>query len=107
MKDIVICCYDIIKENGALTNSTEVSLKQNMEKEEHKNIQAVILQTEETRKRTVKQQKSKKFNYLKYKPANGKTLQANEIVVQQAALNFLTQMLWSKISIINQPQITS
>ena len=93
MKDIVIYYYDTIKKSGALTNSTEASLKQNMEKEEYKNIEAVILQNEETRKRTVKQRKFKKFNYLKNKPANEKTLLANETVVQQAALNFLTQMI--------------
>ena len=73
MKDIVIYCYDTIKENGALTNSTEAPLKQNMEKVEYKNIEAVILQNEERRKRTVKQRKFKKFNYLKYKPVNEKT----------------------------------
>ena len=93
MKDIVIYCYDTIKETGALTNSSEASLKQNMEKEEYKNIEAVILQNEETRKRTVKQRKFKKLNYLKYKPVNEKIFQTNETVVQQSALNFLTQMI--------------
>ena len=93
MKDIVIYCYDTIKENGALTNSSEASLKQNMEKEEYKNIEAVILQNEETRKRTVKQRKFKKLNYLKYKPVNEKIFQTNETVVQQSALNFLTQTI--------------
>ena len=93
MKDIVIYCCDTIKENDALTNSTETSLKQNMEKKEYKNIKAVILQNKETRKRTVKQRKFKKFNYLKYKSVNENNFQTNETVVQQAAVNFITQII--------------
>ena len=83
MKDIVKYCEDTTKETAALINSTEVSLKQNMEKEEYRNIERVILQNEETTKRTLKQQKFKRFNYLKYKPTNDKTLQPNETVAQQ------------------------
>ena len=41
-----------------------------MEKEDYRNIEEAILQKVETIKRTVKQRKSKKFNYLKYKPVN-------------------------------------
>ena len=85
---------DTIKEIGVLINSTEASLKQNIEKEEYRNIEEVILQNEETTKHTLKQRKLKKFNYLKYKPANDKTLQPNETVVQQGEpLNFPTQTL--------------
>ena len=83
MKDITKYCNNTIKETGALINSTEASLKQNMEKEEHGNTEAVILQNEGTTKHTLKQQKFKKFNYLKYKPAKDKTLWPNETVVQQ------------------------
>ena len=43
----------------------------------------MILQNEETTKRTLKQQKFKKFNCLKYKPANHKFLQPNKTVIQQ------------------------
>ena len=50
MKDIVIYCCDTIKENDALTNSTETSLKQNMEKKEYKNIKAVILHNKRNKK---------------------------------------------------------
>ena len=57
MKDIVKYCYNAIKENGVLKNSTEALLKQNIEKEEYKNIEEVILQNKETTKHTVKQQK--------------------------------------------------
>ena len=83
IKDIVRHCDDTIKETGALINSTEASLKQNMEKEQYRNIEEVILQNKETTNDTLKQQKNTKFNCLKYKPDNGKTLQPNEIVVQQ------------------------
>ena len=38
MKDIVKFCDDAIQEIDALINSTEVSLKQSMEKEEFRNI---------------------------------------------------------------------
>lgn len=38
MKDIVKFCDDTILEIGALINTTEVSLKQYMEKEEFRNI---------------------------------------------------------------------
>ena len=48
-----------------------------MEREEYRNIEEAILQNEETTKRTLKQQTFQKFNYLKYKPANNKTLQGN------------------------------
>ena len=48
-------------------NSNEVPLKQNMEKEEYRNIEQVILQNEEKTKCNPKQWKFKKFNYLKYK----------------------------------------
>ena len=54
-----------------------------MENENYRNIEEVILQNEETTKRTLKQQKFKKFNHLKHKPANDKTLQPNETVIQQ------------------------
>ena len=52
MKDIVKYRGDKIKETGVLINSTEASLKQNMEKEEYRNIEDVILQNQETTKRT-------------------------------------------------------
>ena len=55
MKDIVKYCSNTIKETGALTNSTEASLKRNMEKEEYRNVEEVILQNEETTKCTLKQ----------------------------------------------------
>ena len=61
MKDIVKYCDDAVKETGALINSTEASLKQNME--EKKNVKGVIFQNVETTKRTLKQRKLKKFNY--------------------------------------------
>ena len=92
MKDIVKHCYNTIKENGILTNSTEASLKQNIEKEEYKNIEEVILQNKETTKHTVKQQKFKKFNYLKYKTADEKILQLNETHCK-ATLTIVTQIL--------------
>ena len=92
-KDIVKYCDDTIKETGALINSTEALLKQNMEIEEYRDIEEVILQNEETTKCTLKQQKFKKFNYLKYKPVNDKTLQPIETVFSKATLNFPTQML--------------
>ena len=44
---------DTIKETGALIHFTEASLKQNMKKEEYRNIEEVILQNEETTKRTL------------------------------------------------------
>ena len=67
-----------IQDTGSLINSTKVSLKQITEKEEYKKIAEVILQNKESQKPTLKQQKFNKFNYLKYKPANEKTLQTNE-----------------------------
>ena len=54
-----------------------------MEKEEYRNIEELILQNLETTKRTIKHRKFKKFNYLKYKPANENIVQPNETVVQQ------------------------
>ena len=92
MKDIVKYCYNAIKENGVLTSSTEALLKQNIEKEEYKNIEEVILQNKETTKQTVKQQKFKKFNYLKSKAANEKILQLNETHCK-ATLTIVTQIL--------------
>ena len=74
MKDIVKYYEDTIKETGALIHFTEASLKQNMKKEEYRNIEEVILQNEETTKRTLTQRNFKKLNYLKHKPANEKTL---------------------------------
>ena len=59
-------------------------IEQNMEKEEYRNIEEVILQNEETTKRPPKQQKLKKFNYLNHKPAIDKTLLSNETVIQQS-----------------------
>ena len=79
MKDIGKYCDDTMKETGALINFTKASLKQNMEKE-GRSIEEVILQNEETTKRPLKQQKLKKFNYLKYKPANDKTLPPDKTV---------------------------
>ena len=70
MKDIVKYCDGTIKETGDLINSTEASSKQNMEKEEYRNVEEVVLQIEEITKRTLKQIKFKKFNKLKYKPAS-------------------------------------
>ena len=64
MKDIVKYCSNTIKETGALTNSTEASLKRNMEKEEYRNVEEVILQNEETTRCKLKQWKFNKFNYL-------------------------------------------
>ena len=66
MKDIVKYCDGTIKETGDLINSTEASSKQNMEKEEYRNVEEVVLQIEEITKRTLKQIKFKKFNKLKY-----------------------------------------
>ena len=104
-KDIVKYCDDTIKETGALINSTEALLKQNMEIEEYRDIEEVILQNEETTKCTLKQQKFKKFNYLKYKPVNDKTLQPIETVVQQgnSKLSYANAL---KQNIINYPQMT-
>ena len=65
-----ILCNNTIKENGALINSTETSLKLNLKKGEYRSIEEVILQNEECTIRTLKQQKSKKLNYLKQKPAD-------------------------------------
>ena len=83
MKDIVKYCDETIKETSALINSTEALLKQNMEREEYRSIEEVILQNEETTKSTLKQRKFNEFSYLKYKFANEKTLQPNETMVQQ------------------------
>ena len=66
-----------------------------MVKEDYRNIEEAILQNEETIKRTVKQRKSKKFNFLKYKPVNQNIIWPNETVVQQG-----------KSKLINHPQIT-
>ena len=62
MKDIVKYSGDTTKELGNLINSSAASLKQNMKKEEYRNIEEVILQNEETTKGTLKQQKLKKLN---------------------------------------------
>ena len=62
-----------IKETAALINPTEASFKQNVEKEEYRNIEEVILQNVETTKRVLKQRKFERFSYLKYKPENDKT----------------------------------
>ena len=70
MKYIVKCCDDAKKGTGTLTNSTGAPLKQNMKKEEWRNIEEFIRLNEKTTKLLLKQQKLKKFNYLKYKPAN-------------------------------------
>ena len=72
-----------IKETATLINPTEASFKQNMEKEEYRNIQEVILQNVETTKRILKQRKFERFSYLKYKPPNDKTQQPIGTVVQQ------------------------
>lgn len=82
MKDIVKYCDGTIKETGDLINSTEASSKQNMEKEEYRNVEEVVLQIEEITKRTLKQIKFKKFNKLKYKPASDQALWSIETVVQ-------------------------
>ena len=74
MKDIVKHYEDTIKETGALIRSTKASLKRHMEKEEYRNIEELILQNEETTKCTLTQRNFKKLNYLKYKPANEKSL---------------------------------
>ena len=62
MKDIVKYSGDTTKEFGNLINSSAASLKQNMKKEEYRNIEEVILQNKETTKGTLKQQKFKKLN---------------------------------------------
>ena len=54
-----------------------------MGKEDCRNIEEAILQKVETIKRTVKQGKPKKLNYLKYKPVNENIIWPNETVVQQ------------------------
>ena len=72
-----------IKETATLINPTEASFKQNMEKEEYRNIEEVILQNVETTKRILKQRKFERFSYLKYKPPNDKTQQLIRTVVQQ------------------------
>ena len=82
MKDIVKYCDGTIKETGDLINSTEASSKQNMEKEEYRNVEEVVLQIEEITKRTLKQIKFKKFNKLKYKPDSYQALWSIETVVQ-------------------------
>ena len=82
MKDIVKYCDGTIKETGDLINSTEASSKQNMEKEEYRNVEEVVLQIEEITKRTLKQIKFKKFNNLKYKPDSDQALWSIETVVQ-------------------------
>ena len=69
-----------------------------MEKEEQRNIEEVILQNEETTKRTLKQRKFKKFNYLKYKPPNDETLiklcrRMRQWFSKATLLNFPKQML--------------
>ena len=79
MKDIVKYCDGTIKETGDLINSTEASSKQNMEKEEYRNVEEVVLQIEEITKRTLKQIK---FNKLKYKPDSDQALWSIETVVQ-------------------------
>ena len=112
MKDIVKYCDDTIKETGALINSTEASLKQNLEKEEYRNIEEVILQNEETTKNTLKQGKSKKLNYLKYKTTNDKTLKSNETVVylgnsKLSYANALKQNIHHKPPTNNITDITS
>ena len=82
MKDIVKYCDGTIKETGDLINSTEASSKQNMEKEEYRNVEEVVLQIEEITKRTLKQIKFMKFNKLKYKPDSDQALWSIETVVQ-------------------------
>ena len=82
MKDIVKYCDGTIKETGDLINFTEASSKQNMEKEEYRNVEEVVLQIEEITKRTLKQIKFMKFNKLKYKPDSDQALWSIETVVQ-------------------------
>ena len=55
IKYIVNYCNNTIKENGPIINSTETSLKQNLKKVEYRNIEEVILQNEESKRRTLKQ----------------------------------------------------
>ena len=83
MKDILKYCEDTINKTGASIKSTEALSKQNMEREEYRNIKEVVLPNEETTKRTLKQREFKKLNYQKYKPANDKILQPNETMLQK------------------------
>ena len=82
MKGIVKFCDKTISETAACINSTENTLKQNMEKEEFQKIKETISRNEEATKRVLKQRKFKKFNYLKHKPdieRNQKTSQTTAI----------------------------
>ena len=82
MKGIVKFCDKTISETAACINSTENTLKQNMEKEEFQKIKETISRNEEATKRVLKQRKFKKFNYLKHKPdteRNQKTSQTTTI----------------------------
>ena len=81
MKDILKYCEDTINKTVASIKSTEALSKQNMEREEYRNIKEVVLRNEETTKRTLKQREFKKLNYQKYKLANDKILQPNEIML--------------------------
>ena len=87
-------------------NSNQVPLKQNIEKEEYRNIEEVILQNEEKTKCNLKQRKFKKFNYLKYKPANNKNQLLYETMVQHgnsklSYANVLKQNIYHKPPINN------
>ena len=81
MKDILKYCEDTINKTVASIKSTEALSKQNMEREEYRNIKEVVLRNEETTKRTLKQREFKKLNYQKYKLANDKILQPNETML--------------------------
>ena len=70
MKGIVKFCDKTISETAACINSTENTLKQNMEKEEFQKIKETISRNEEATKQVLKQRKFKKYNYLKHKPDN-------------------------------------
>ena len=81
MKDILKYCEDTTNKTVASIKSNEALSKQNMEREEYRNIKEVVLRNEETTKRTLKQREFKKLNYQKYKLANDKILQPNETML--------------------------
>ena len=66
-KGIVKFCDKTINETTTHINSTEKSLKQNMEKKELKKIKEMISRNKKATKRVLKQRKFKMFNYLKHK----------------------------------------
>ena len=93
IKNIVKFCDNTIEETSALINSTETPLI--------RNIREVVLQNLKSTKRTLKQQKLKKFNYLKYKPAIKMLCNQMRQKLNITTSSPLTHVRWGKICTIN------